>query len=138
MNLPRKDLIATAAVAVAAVLYLLWAADLTLPGMGDARATAASILVLGFVASAFAVVPGFDGLLHGNRAYLAATVTLGAAALAAGVVALVTSEGLALAGLVGATVALWAISTTHHVLLAREAQAPPRVETRETVGAHSR
>jgi hypothetical protein len=138
MNLPRKDLIATGAVAVAVALYLLWAVDRTLPGMDDTAVTGASILVLGFVASAYAVVPGFDQLIHGNKTYLAVTAVVGAAALTAGIVVMVTSEGLALSGLIAATVVLWAISTTHHVLLAKEAQVPTRVETRHTVGAQSR
>jgi hypothetical protein len=137
MNLPRKDLVATGTVALAAVLYLLWVADLALPGMDDARVTAGGILVLGVVASAFAVVPGFDQLIHGSRTYLAVTALLGVAALSAGVVVVLTSDGLALAGLIAATVVLWAISTIHHVLLAGQAQAPARSEARPRVAAHS-
>ena len=69
MRLPRRDIIATGLVAVAGLLYLLWAIDFALPDMSSTRATGVAVLALGFAASASAVVPGFDQLLHGNRAY---------------------------------------------------------------------
>ena len=122
MRLPRKDIIATSAVAVAVVLYVLWLADATVLGMNSTRVTGLAVLVLGFVASAVAVVPSFDQLIHGNRLYLAATSVLGVAALAAGVVMMWTASGTALAWLVVALVTLWAIATTHHVVLARTEQ----------------
>lgn len=138
MNIARKDLIATAAVALAAVLYLLWAVDLALPGMDGARATAVGVLALGFVASAYAVVPGFDELIHGNRAYLVVTAVLGLGALGSGIVVLLNSEGLALSGLIAVTVVLWAVSTTHHVLLGRSTPEPRPVEARHRIGAAGR
>lgn len=119
MRLPRKDIIATSAVAVAVVLYVLWLADATVLGLSSTRATGFAVLVLGFVASAVAVVPSFDQLIHGNRLYLAASSVLGVAALAAGVVMLWTASGTALAWLVVVLVTLWAIATTHHVVLAK-------------------
>lgn len=122
MRLPKKDIIATSAVAVAIVLYLLWLADATVLGMSSTRVTGLAVLVLGFVASAVAVVPSFDQLIHGNRLYLAATSVLGVAALAAGVVMLWTASGTALGWLVVALVTLWAIATTHHVVLAKAEQ----------------
>ena len=138
MSLPRKDLIATGLVAVAVVLYLLWAVEATLPGMSDTRVTAAGILLLGFVASAIAVVPGFDELIHGNKAYLAITSLLGVVALVAGVQVIVTSSGVALTVVIATMVVLWAISTYHHLAVARTTRVPPRVETRQTVGRHGR
>ena len=122
MRLPRKDIIATSAVVVAVVLYVLWLADATVLGLSSTRATGLAVLVLGFVASAVAVVPSFDQLLHGNRLYLAATSVLGVAAFAAGVVMLWTASGTALAWLVVVLVTLWAIATTHHVVLAKAGQ----------------
>jgi hypothetical protein len=118
-RLPKKDIIATGAVGVAVVLYLLWLLDATLAGMSSVRVTGLSILVLGFVASATAVVPAFDQLLHGSRLYLAGTSLLGLGALAAGIVMLVSASETALGVLTGALVALWVVSTTHHVMLAR-------------------
>lgn len=119
MRLPKRDIIATCAVAAAVVVYLLWLADATLPGMSGMRVTGLVILVLGFIASATAVVPSFDRLIHGNRAYLAVTSLLGLAALAAGIVMLWSASSAALAVLMAALVVLWVISTIHHVLLTK-------------------
>lgn len=129
MHLPKKDIIATSAVVVAVVLYVLWLADATVLGMSSTRVTGLAVLVLGFVASAVAVVPSFDQLIHGNRLYLAATSVLGVAALAAGVVMLWTANGTALAWLVVLVVTLWAIATTHHAVLARSEQRAFHDET---------
>ncbi|HEU4489330.1 MAG TPA: hypothetical protein VFR74_00530 [Jiangellales bacterium] len=142
MRLPKRDVIATGAVAVAVVLYLLWLADTALPGMSDLRVTGLVVLVLGFVASAVAVVPGFDQLMHGNKVYLAATSLIGLAALVAGVVMLWSESSTAFAVLMVALVVLWAIATTHHVLLAKaerpavrgEAAAPSRSAHHAGVG----
>ncbi len=140
MRLPTKDIIATSAVAVAVVLYVLWLTDATVLGLSSTRVTGLAVLVLGFVASAVAVVPSFDQLIHGNRLYLAATSVLGMAALAAGVVVLWTASGTALAWLMVALVTLWAISTTHHVVLARAEQPTlhgepaPEVDARRHLG----
>ena len=123
MRLPKRDIVASCAVAVAVVVYLLWLADAALFGMGT-RVTGLEILVLGFVASASAVVPGFTELLHGNKIYLAATSLLGLVALVAGVMVLWSVNTEALAVLMGVLVLLWAISTAHHVLLARTDACP--------------
>ncbi len=119
MRLPKKDIIATALVVAAAVLYLLWLADAALPGMSGIRVTGVAILALGFAASATAVVPGFDRLLHGNKVYLAATSLLGVVAFIGGVVMLASASEAALAAVIGAMVVLWALATAHHTLLAR-------------------
>ena len=126
MRIPRRDVIATGLVAAAAVLYVLWLADLTLPGMSGTRAIV--ILGLGFAASATAVVPGFDQLLHGNKAYLVASSLLGLVAFVAGVLMLWSAESATLAVLMVVMVTLWAVATTHHTLMARTGPSP--------VGAH--
>jgi hypothetical protein len=123
VRLPKKDVVATGAVAVAVALYLLWLADVDVLGTST-RIVGLVVLLLGFVASASAVVPGFTGLLHGSKVYLAVTSLLGLAALAAGIVTLWSASPTALAVLVGALVLLWAISTAHHVALARAATCP--------------
>ena len=128
MRIPRRDVIATGLVAAAAVLYVLWLADLTLPGMSGTRATGIVILGLGFAASATAVVPGFDQLLHGNKAYLVASSMLGLVAFVAGVLMLWSAESATLAVLMVVMVTLWAVATTHHTLMARTGPSP--------VGAH--
>ena len=48
MYLPKRDIIATGLVAVAGLLYLLWAIDSALPGMSSTRVTGVAVLALGF------------------------------------------------------------------------------------------
>lgn len=128
MTLPKKDLVATALVAVAGLIYLLWAIDSALPGLGSARASGAVVLLLGFAASASAVVPAFAELLRGSKAYLAITSLIGVVALIAGVVVLTSASGAAFTTLILAMVVLWAIATTHHTLLAQPDLVQPRRE----------
>jgi hypothetical protein len=116
MRIPTRDLIATVLVACAIVVYTLWATGWTLPGMESVRVTGSIILGLGFAASASAVVPGFDELLHGNKVYLLATSLIGVAAFVAGVVMLVSASEVALGIVIAAMVVLWMIATIHHTL----------------------
>ena len=137
MHLPKKDIIATALVAAAGLLYLLWAIGSTLPGMSSARATGVVILALGFVASATAVVPTFGQLLHGSKAYLVITSLIGLAAVAAGVQMLITASGAGLTVVMVAMAVLWLIATIHHSMPARTGlpQQPARHGPRPA-GAH--
>jgi hypothetical protein len=132
MRIPPKDLIASCAVGAAVALYLMWVADVTLPGMSTLRVTAMVILVLGFLASAVAVVPSFDQLLHGNKGYLVGTSVLGLVALVAGVVTLWSASATALGLLMAALAALWLISTTHHAMLAKDARHGPPEDSGST------
>jgi hypothetical protein len=124
MSLPKRDVIATLMVVAAVALYVLWAADAAPAGLHSVRATGLVILGLGFAASASAVVPGFDQLMHGNRIYVAATSIVGLVAFGAGVQMLRTDSETALGVLVLVTVVLWAIATAHHALLASRAGHP--------------
>lgn len=134
MRIPRRDIIATALVAAAGVLYLLWAVDATLPGISGTRATGLIVLGLGFAASASAVVPGFDELIRGNRIYLAVTSVIGLVAFAAGLQMLLTASDVGLAVLMGAMAVLWLIATVHHALLARPTTGSARARPRH--GTH--
>ena len=118
MRIPTRDRIATVLVALAVFVYVLWATGSALPGMDGIRVTGLVILGLGFVASASAVVPGFDELLHGNRLYLAVTSFIGLVAFAGGVVMLVAASEVALGVVMAAMIALWLIATIHHTVLA--------------------
>jgi drug/metabolite transporter (DMT)-like permease len=137
MHLPKTDIIATCLVAVAGVLYLLWAIGSTLPGMSSIRATGAAILALGFAAFASAVVPTFGQLLHGSKTYLVITSLIGVAALAAGIQMLITASGTGLTAMMAAMAVLWLIATIHHSLPAKTGlpQQPARHRPRP-VGAH--
>ena len=118
MSLPKRDVIASVLVVASVVLYGLWLGDAALPGLDSVRATGTVILGLGFTASASAVVPGFDQLMHGSKAYVAGTSTIGLIAFVAGLQVLIGESETALAVLMLAMVVLWAIATVHHTLLA--------------------
>ena len=115
MHLSWRDGLATVCVAAALGVYAAWAVGTSLPGFGRPIEIAVAVLVLGVAASVSAVVPGFGALLHGSRLYLAAASILGVVALGTGLWTILFSGGsTALAGLVGATVVLWAMSTMRH------------------------
>jgi uncharacterized membrane protein HdeD (DUF308 family) len=137
MHVDRRDVVATLAVAVATAAYLLWLADVELPGLASPRSVGLLILVLGFVASASAVVPGFETLIHGSRTYLTVTSALGLVALVAGIIVLVNGSEAMLATLAGATVVLWCAATVRHVRAARATSLPAVADVveREPVGA---
>ena len=118
MRIPPRDRTATVLVACAVVVYVLWATGLTLPVMDSVRVTGLVVLGLGFAASASAVVPGFDELLHGSKLYLAVTSLIGLGAFAAGLVLLLGASEVALGVVMAAMVVLWMIATVHHTVLA--------------------
>lgn len=119
MRIPWRDAVATLFVAIALAVYSAWALGMQLPQFMTVGAVAAIVLALGVLASASAVVPGFAELLRGSRLYLAMTSALGLLALAAGLFALVAGDAAALAALVLATVAMWAMATARHAVGAR-------------------
>jgi hypothetical protein len=119
MRLPKQDIIATVLVAIAGLFYLLWAVGSAPLGLSSTRATGLVVLGLGFAASASAVVPYFDELIQGNKAYLAVTSLIGVVALIAGVLMLLTASGAALGVLMAAMGTLWLIATIRHSRLAR-------------------
>lgn len=136
MRLPKRDRIATGLVLVAGVLYLLWAIDAAPPGLGATRATGLAVLGLGFAASASAVVPGFEELIHGARTYLAVTSLIGLVAFGAGLQMLLEASEVALGVLMVAMAVLWLVSTIHHMSLAepRTARSTPRPSHRPHAG----
>lgn len=125
MRLTWRDRLATFVVAAAALLYLVWFSFDDGASETDVRWITAIVLALGFVASASAVVPGFEGLIHGSRLYLAVSSLLGLGAFVAGIAALVTGDEVWLVLLVLATVVLWAMSTMRHAAAAPRSVPPP-------------
>jgi hypothetical protein len=121
MRIPKRDLIATGLVAAAALIYLLWLVGV--PGMTSTRAAGLVILACGFAASASAVVPAFEQLLHGNKAYLVLTSLIGVLALLGGAAVFLAASETGLTVVMAAMVVLWAIATVHHLLLARPSHA---------------
>lgn len=122
MRLNRTDAVATFAVAIGVLAYALWAADVAVPGMGGARVVGAVVLILGWLASAVAVVPNFDKLMHVSPIYLVVTGALGVVALTAGIAVLANASEAMLALLVSATLAMWALATIRHTLAVRKSE----------------
>lgn len=116
MRLDKRDVIATSLVAAAGLLYVLWAVGAAPPGMSATRVTGSAVLALGFAASATAVVPTVDRLLHGSKAYLAGTSLIGFIALLGGVRVLVAASETGLGIVMGAMLVLWLVATVHHGL----------------------
>lgn len=112
---PMRDALATLFVAIAVAIVAAWALGAAVPGFGSVGAVTVAVLVLGVAASMSAVVPGWDGLIHGSRVYFAIASVLGVVALAAGIWALMADEGAALGLLIAATLVLWAMSTMRHL-----------------------
>jgi hypothetical protein len=127
MRVPMRDTVATALVAAGVLIYAAWAVGMDLAGLGSVSVVTAAILVLGMAASALAVVPTFDDLIHGSKAYLVGASALGAGALVAGIIGLLQANAVALAVLALATVALWGLATYRHLGHGGpEAQVGPR------------
>lgn len=118
MRLSKRDLIATVLVGVAVVIDALREAGATPSALESVRATGVPVLLLGFLASAVAVVPSFDALLHGSKLYMSVTSGIGVVAAVAGAYVVIAASAAALTVLVIAMVVLWAMATTHHLMLA--------------------
>lgn len=115
MSIPWRDRIATLLVATATLIYLLWLMG-PLEGL-TASTIAVLVLVLGFIASASAVVPGFAALLSGSRLYLALAALGGLVALLCGVLTITQATEQTLAILVVATIGLWVAATVRHTMV---------------------
>jgi hypothetical protein len=121
MRHPFRDLLATILVGGSLVVYVTWASGVGLLGPTDIRSVTGVVLVLGIAASMVAVVPGFEELLGGSRLYLAVASAAGLVAVGAGLWAFVGEEATALAALMAATIAMWAMSTLRHAGVHRPA-----------------
>jgi hypothetical protein len=122
MRLDRKDQVATACVAASVALYGLWSIRLVVSEAWTVRIITVAVLALGIPASAMAVIPGFEGLLHGSKVYLAVSTLIGLGAATVGVLALTWSSQAMLNALVGAMVVLWAMATVRHTRATHEVQ----------------
>ena len=111
-----RDALATVMVVIALVIYAAWLAGGGIFGLDTVAAVSLAILGLGIVASASAVVPGWDDLMaRGSRLYVAGASAIGGLAFGAGLWAIVSHDTVGAAILVVATVALWAMSTARHL-----------------------
>jgi hypothetical protein len=113
----KRDGPATLFVAAAAVLYALWVTETGLTGMST-RALGAAVFVLGLAActsdrAEMAIVYGAP-CRRPSMLYVVTASILGAVALVAGIIALVSANEAMLATLVTAMAALWVIATLRH------------------------
>src|ERR1017187_8633802 len=111
MRLTWKDAVSTAFMAAIVVIYVAFLNSTTAWLISSARGTAAAVLALGIVGGCGMSVAAeqYQGQLA--RAYTSFASALGTTALIAGVIALITASTVALAVLVGATLALWLAGT---------------------------
>jgi hypothetical protein len=124
MRFDRKDRVATAFVAAAVALYGLWSIGLVVSESWTVRVITVAVLALGIPASAMAVIPGFEGLLHGSKVYLAVSTLVGLGALGVAILALTLSSQAMLNALMAAMVVLWAMATVRHGRTGHEVQQP--------------
>jgi hypothetical protein len=114
MRLTWKDAISTVVMAAIVVIYVAFGNSTTAWLISSARGTAAAVLVLGIVGGCG--MGAAAELFQGKRAwgYTSFASLLGATALVAAVIALITASTVALAILVVATLALWLAATARH------------------------
>lgn len=114
MRLTWKDAVSTVFMAAIAVIYVAFLNSTTAWLISSARGTAAAVLVLGIVGGCGM---GAAAELYQDRrarTYTSFANALGAIALVAGVIALITASTVALAILVVATLVLWLAATVRH------------------------
>jgi hypothetical protein len=114
MHLTTRDRIASVLVVAAVIAATGW--FIGMPGVRslDIRAMTLVVLAIGMPLSAAGVVPGFDGLIHGSRAYLFSASALGLVALAAAILTLVNATEQTFVALVALMGVLWAMATVRH------------------------
>ena len=132
MKLTWKDAVSTVFMAAIVVIYVSFLNSTTAWLISSARGTAAAVLVLGMVGGCG--MSAAAGQYQGNQtwAYTSFARVLGAAALVAGVIALITASTVALAILVAATLALWLAATVRHASGPRSALTGSR-DTHEVI-----
>jgi hypothetical protein len=134
MKLTWKDAVSTVFIAAIVVIYIAFLNATTAWLISSARGTAAAVLVLGIVGgcSMSAAAEQYQG--RQTWAYTSFASVLGATALVAGVIALITASTVALAILVAATLALWLVATVRHASGRRGAPGGSR-DTHEVIHA---
>ena len=121
MRLSWRDGVATLAVAIATVGYLLWVTDTAFTSW-SARAVAIGVLVLGAAGAAsaaerFATDVGAEGHDRGPMTYVIWVGLLGALALVSGVIAIIMSSTAWLGILVLSLVTLWVSAAARAIAL---------------------
>ena len=116
MRLTWRDAVATLAVGAAVGYYVLWATGTV---AHSARVAGVVVFAFGMIActsarSEMERVYGVAGAARPAMSYVVTVSAVGAMALVAGVVTLVTAGEVALATLVASLVLLWLLATLRH------------------------
>ena len=119
MRLTWKDAVSTVFMAAIVIIYVAFLNSTTAWLISSARGTAGAVLVLGMVGGCAMSAPAEQYQDKGAGTYTSVASVLGATALVAGVIALITASTVALAILVVATLALWLVATVRHALTPR-------------------
>ena len=124
MKLTWRDGVATIFMGAIVAIYAAFLGGTSMWLISSARGTTAAVLVLGFVGGC--ALGSIPDLYMGAKsrtewAFIAITSMLGAVAVVAAVVGLITGGAVALAVLVSVTLALWLASTVRHALPAHGA-----------------
>ena len=132
MGLTRKDVVPSLATAGALALYALWLTGTRV--VESPRAIGALIFALGWIActsvgSRMGEVYGVDRVRRAPIWYAIVASSIGATALVAGIVVMVTGSEVALATLVTSTAALWVLATVRHALAGTSAPTPGSLRT---------
>jgi hypothetical protein len=132
MRLTWRDLIVTPFMVAIIAVYAAHVSGADGWLLSSTRGSAVMILILGYGGCRLGI-PGDvykRGGTRGVRIYAACMSVLGVAAVVGGVTALVAGNGIALAVLFGATMALWVPATARHAITKRH---PPEsdAEVRE-------
>jgi len=132
MRLTWKDAVSTVFMAVIAGIYVAFLNSTSAWLISSARGTACAVLVLGIVGGCG--LSDAAGLYQYRQgwAYTSLASVLGATALAAGVLALITASTVALAILVVATLTLWLAATVRHAFTPRAVSGGSR-DTHEVI-----
>ena len=132
MGLTWRDGVSTLFMAAIAASYAAFLGGTNAWLISSARGTAAAVLVLGIVGGC-AMSATAELYQDGQaRAYVTLASVLGATALVAGVIALITASTVALAILVVATLALWLMATVRHAFTPRAVSGGSR-DTHEVI-----
>ena len=118
MRLTWKDAVSTVFMAAIVAIYLAFLNSTTAWLISRARGTATAVLVLGIVGGCGMGAAADQYQDERARGYTSLASALGATALVAGVIALITASTVALAILVAATLALWLVATVRHAFTA--------------------
>jgi hypothetical protein len=132
MRLTWKDAVSTVFMATIVVIYIAFLNSTTAWLISSARGTAAAVLVLGIVGGCGMSTAAEQYQGTRARAYTSFASVVGAIALVAGVIALITASTVALAILVVATLSLWLVATLRHAFTAPAAAGGGR-DTHEVI-----